>query len=56
MNKKILIGCILAVALLLLVSFSNVVGYSSFKSDSKSKSPLFYVRTKKAIDKELRLP
>jgi len=33
MKKKILIGSIIAVALLTLVSFSSVVGYSSVKSD-----------------------
>ena len=33
MNKKILIGSILAVALLTLVSFSSVVGYNSVKSN-----------------------
>ena len=33
MNKKILIGSILAVVLLTLVSFSSVVGYSSVKSN-----------------------
>ena len=33
MNKKILIGSIIAVALLTLVSFSSVVGYSSVKSN-----------------------
>jgi len=33
MKKKILIGSILAVALLTLVSFSSVVGYSSVKSN-----------------------
>jgi len=32
MNKKILIGSILAVALLILVSFSNVVGYNTIKT------------------------
>ena len=32
-NKKILIGSILAVVLLTLVSFSSVVGYSSVKSN-----------------------
>jgi len=34
MNKKIIIVSILAVALLTLVSFSSVVGYSSVKSNS----------------------
>jgi len=33
MKKKILIGSIIAVALLTLVSFSSVVGYNSVKSD-----------------------
>ncbi len=33
MRKKILIGSIIAVALLTLVSFSSVVGYSSVKSN-----------------------
>ena len=33
MNKKILIGSIIAVVLLTLVSFSSVVGYSSVKSN-----------------------
>jgi len=33
MKKKILIGSIIAVALLTLVSFTGVVGYSSMKSD-----------------------
>ena len=33
MKKKILIGSIIAVVILILVSFSSVVGYSSIKSD-----------------------
>ncbi len=33
MKKKILIGSIIAVALLILVSFSSVVGVQSVKSD-----------------------
>ena len=33
MNKKILIGSIIAVAILILVSFSSVVGYNSVESD-----------------------
>jgi len=50
MKKKILIGCIIAVALLTLVSFSSVVGYSSVKSDNKVLSPLFGIRTNRAIN------
>ena len=52
MNKKILIGSILAVVLLTLVSFSSVVGYRSVESDSKFLSPLFGIRTNRAINKE----
>ena len=52
MKKKIFIGSIIAVALLILVSFSSVVGYSSVKSDSRIASPLFGIRTNRAINKE----
>ena len=52
MNKKILIGSIIAVVLLVMVSFSSVVGFQSVKSDSKIASPLFSVRTSRAIDEE----
>jgi len=45
--KKIIIGSIIAVALLTLVSFSSVVGYSSVKSDLNIASPLFSIRNKK---------
>jgi len=47
MNKKTLIGSIIAVVLLTLVSFSSVVGYSSVKSDTKIASPLFSIRNNK---------
>jgi len=47
MNKKILIGSIIAVVILTLVSFSSVVGYNSVKSDSKIVSPLFSIRNNK---------
>ena len=47
MKKKILIGSIIAVALLTLVSFSSVVGYSSVESDSKIASPLFSIKNNK---------
>jgi hypothetical protein len=50
MNNKILTGSIIAVAILILVSFTSVVGYSSVESDGKS-SPLFNVRSSRAIDK-----
>ena len=51
MNKKPLIGVsICAVVLLVLGSLSNVVGYQSVKSTALNESPLFSVRTKRAIN------
>jgi|WetSurMetagenome_2_1015567.scaffolds.fasta_scaffold341656_1 hypothetical protein len=50
MNTKILIGSIGVVAILILVSFTNVVGIQSTTSDSISNSPLFNIRTQKAIN------
>ena len=53
MNKKILIGSIIAVAILVLVSFTGVVGYQTTKSSTNAKaSPLFAVRSSRAIDEE----
>ena len=52
MNKKIVIGSVMAVILLILVSFTNVVGFKNYESNSKINSPLFGIRTKKAIDEE----
>ncbi len=48
MNKKILIGSIIAVVILILVSFTSVVGYNRIESDKKI-SPLFNIRSKRAI-------
>ncbi|UCD13917.1 MAG: hypothetical protein JSW60_00430, partial [Thermoplasmatales archaeon] len=53
MNKKILIGSIIAVAILIGVSFTSVGGFQSVKPNVKA-SPLFTVRTNRAIDKESR--
>ena len=53
MNKKILLGSIIAVVILVLVSFTGVVGYQSAKSSTIARaSPLFSVRSKRAIDRE----
>ena len=55
MNKKILIGSIIAVVILVLVSFTGVVGYQTTKSSTIARaSPLFSVRSKRAIDEESR--
>ncbi len=53
MDKKILIGSIIAVAILILVSFTGVVGYQTTKSSTIARaSPLFTVRSSRAIDEE----
>lgn len=52
MNTKILLGSIGAVAILILVSFTNVVNVQSTTSDSVNNSPLFSIRTRKAINEE----
>ena len=53
MNKKILLGSIIAVAILILVSFTGVVGYQTTKSSTIARaSPLFTVRSSRAIDGE----
>jgi hypothetical protein len=51
MNNKILVGSILSVIILILVSFTSVVGYRSVSSDVKA-SPLFNIRSSRAIDEE----
>ena len=51
MKKKILIGSIIAIIILILVSFTGVVGYHTTKSNVRA-SPLFNIRTSRAIDEE----
>jgi len=52
MNKKLLaIGSIIACVILLVASLSPVVGYNSARSSGKD-SPLFSIRTKRAINQE----
>ncbi|UCF12819.1 MAG: hypothetical protein JSW06_00825 [Thermoplasmatales archaeon] len=51
MNKKIFVGSVIAVVILILVSFTGVVGYQTTKSSTiASASPLFSVRSTRAID------
>ena len=53
MKKKIFIGSIIAVVILVLVSFTGVVGHQTTKSSTIAKaSPLFSVRSTRAIDEE----
>jgi hypothetical protein len=48
MKKKILIGIVLAIAILIGISFSSVVGYRGVESNRRD-SPLFNIRTRRAI-------
>jgi len=50
MNKKILVVSILAVFMLVVISFSTAV---SSTSDEQRESPLFRIRTRKAIGERL---
>ncbi|UCF12044.1 MAG: hypothetical protein JSW06_08380 [Thermoplasmatales archaeon] len=52
MNKKILIGSIIAVVILILVSFTSAVGFHSVKSTSAINTPLFGIRIRRAIGQE----
>jgi hypothetical protein len=53
MNKKILLVSIIAVVILVLVSFTGVVGYQTTKSSTIAKiSPLFNIRTSRALGEE----
>jgi len=53
MLKKPLIGvCISAVIILVLCSFTNVVGYQTLKTTATNESPLFAVRTMRATNQD----
>jgi len=51
MNKKILIGGIIAVAILVGVSFTSVVGYQSVESNFR-ESPLFNIRASRVTERD----
>jgi len=50
MKKKILLGSIIAVVVIVLTSFTSVVGFQSTESNSIKESPLFRIRTKMTIN------
>lgn len=52
MKKKILIISISAVILLVLASYSSVIGTSTVQSTQKGESPLFAIRTQRSTQKE----
>jgi len=52
MKGKLLIGSIFTVMIIILVSFVSVVGYQAVKvNNNESSSPLFTIRTQRAIQK-----
>jgi hypothetical protein len=52
MKKRIIIGSIIAVTILISISFTSVVGYNNIKSNSAINSPLFGIRTRMATEEE----
>ena len=51
MNKKILVaGSIIAAIIIVLASFTSVVGFNTAKSTSAKASPLFGIRTRRATN------
>ena len=50
MKRKILLGSFFAVAILILISYTSVVGFQKTQSDSEKLSPLFQIRTIKTLD------
>lgn len=53
MKKKIIIGSIIGAVILILVSFTSVIGYTNVESNVKN-SPLFNIRANRAIGKQNR--
>ena len=52
MNKKIVVGCIGAAVIIVLASFTSAIGEQATKSSDKKDSPLFHIRTRRAINKQ----
>ncbi len=53
MNKKILVVSILAVFTLVAISFATAVSSNTAKSVEKKESPLYRIRTRRAIGERL---
>jgi hypothetical protein len=53
MKKKILLGSIFAVVILIFLSFNNVVGYRNSNINLVHSSPLFDIRTNRAIEQDI---
>ena len=52
MNRKIIVGIIIVSVGLILISLVSVVAYQTTKSNLMKASPLFNMRTKRAIDEK----
>jgi len=50
MKKKILLGSIVAIVIIILASYTSVVGFQKSNDDAVRFSPLFRIRGKRAID------
>lgn len=50
MKNKILLGSIIAIVIIILASYTSVVGFQSTQTSKVGLSPLFRIRSKKAID------
>ena len=53
MSKKILIGSIIAVLMLISISFASVVGQNSSSNVERKESPLYGIRAKQAIGEKI---
>jgi len=51
-KSPVMVLCIAIACLIVLASFTSVVGFQSIKSNSAKISPLFRIRTKRAINTE----
>ncbi len=54
MNKKILIGCFGAAVIIVLTLFTSVVGTQTTENLENNVSPLFEIRTERAIEIEVQ--
>ena len=55
MEKKILVGSIKLTVMLTLVSFTSIVGLPTIKPNSEKASPLFSIKTKRAVGEESKV-
>ena len=54
MNRKLMISSIAVAAIIVLVSFTSVIGFQTTKSTVIKNSPLFIIRAQRAINKPIK--